>query len=193
MHDIPQSQLERKTTMKISEKTTQELKEMALVEVAYGLLLEKKETKEFKVLLAEIASLLELTEEQVDSCMAQFYTDLNIDGRFTSMNHQWGLKSWYPVDQIEEEVVIAPKRKRGKKAAAEDLTEDFDEVEEEFEDFEESDIEEEEELPEDEENQDGEEEEEFDEDEAEEPVEVSLSEVEDEEEMEAEREERELD
>ncbi|TXF92772.1 DNA-directed RNA polymerase subunit delta, partial [Lactobacillus delbrueckii subsp. bulgaricus] len=63
--------------------------------------------------------------------IAQFYTDLNIDGRFLALSDQtWGLRSWYPYDQLDEETqpTVKAKKKKAKKAVEEDL--DLDEFEE---------------------------------------------------------------
>lgn len=63
--------------------------------------------------------------------IAQFYTDLNIDGRFLALSDQtWGLRSWYPYDQLDEETqpTVKAKKKKAKKVVEEDL--DLDEFEE---------------------------------------------------------------
>lgn len=106
-----------------------------MVELAFDLLTDKKHPVKFKELLEEITGMLELTDQQVEEKIAQFYTDLNIDGRFLALQDgMWGLRKWYPYDQIEEDIAptVKPKKKKGKKAAAEDDLddEDLDEVEE---------------------------------------------------------------
>ena len=66
----------------------------------------------------EIQKLLGLSNEEVAEKIGQFYTDLNVDGRFISIgDNRWGLKGWYPVEQVEEETVPASKvkKKKGKK------------------------------------------------------------------------------
>ena len=65
----------------------------------------------------EVASLMGLSEQVVKQRIAQFYTDVNIDGRFLSLGeNQWGLRVWYPVDQVVEEIVNPVKAKKKKKA-----------------------------------------------------------------------------
>lgn len=109
---------------------------MSMLELAYLILSGKSERSAvpFKVILDEIIAILDLSEEEVRVRVAQFYTDLNIDGRFISVGeNQWGLRSWYPYDQIDEEVVPVAKpkkKKKAKKVIDEDL-EDFDELDDE--------------------------------------------------------------
>lgn len=83
-----------------------ELKEeLAMVDVARAILENSGEVTEFNDLLAEVAEYLELEDAKLESQMAQFYTDLNIDGRFISLGgNRWGLRGWYPVDSIDEEL-----------------------------------------------------------------------------------------
>ncbi len=113
---------------------------MSLIEVAYEMLKEKKQAITFQEMMAEIKSILELDEADVNEKMVQFYTDINIDGRFMSQGEgRWGLRVWYPVDQIEEDNVttVKPKKKKSKKAVDEDDLDldEFDEIDEEDLDF----------------------------------------------------------
>ena len=124
--------------MKLANLSKEEVSEMAYIEIANVLLIEKKEAIDFKVMMDKIQKLLGLTDEEVSAKMGQFYTDLNVDGRFISIgDNRWGLKGWYPVEQVEEETVPASKvkkKKKGKKA----LVDDFDDEDEvlDFEDLE---------------------------------------------------------
>ena len=107
---------------------------MSFIEVAFELLKEKKQAVTFKELTNEITKVLKLKDVDVTEKMVQFYTDLNIDGRFMSQgDSRWGLRVWYPVDQMEEDNVttVKPKKKKkSKKAVDEDIDlEDFDEIE----------------------------------------------------------------
>ncbi|MGM0779431.1 MAG: DNA-directed RNA polymerase subunit delta [Bacillota bacterium] len=121
--------------MSLEQFSKEELQEMSLIEVAYELLTSKKEPMAFNDIMNEVAKLMNLSEEQVKGKIAQFYTDLNIDGHFIGLgDNRWGLRSWYPVDQYEEEVVtvIKPKKKKAKKKGDDDLDlEDYDELDEE--------------------------------------------------------------
>ena len=112
----------------------EEIDEMSLIELAYELLVEKKQAVSFKDILDEISKLAGLTDKQVKANMAQFYTELNIDGRFLAIgDNQWGLRVWYPVDQVVEEIVNpakAKKKKKAKKVVEEEIA--FDDPEEIF-------------------------------------------------------------
>ncbi|MRX71099.1 DNA-directed RNA polymerase subunit delta [Bacillus lacus] len=125
--------------MSLKQYSPEQLKEMAMVEVAYDLLKDNnKQPIPFSELVDRISSLLGLSKEQVAEKIAQFYTDLNIDGRFIILQeNNWGLRNWYPYDQMEEEAqpVAKAKKKKSKKAVDDEELEDFDEVEEEDLDF----------------------------------------------------------
>lgn len=92
---------------------------MALVEIAYEIFSEHKKPITFQELTDQVASLLGMGKEELEDRIAQFYTDLNIDGRFLALSDQtWGLRSWYPYDQLDEETqptVKAKKKKRKKR------------------------------------------------------------------------------
>ena len=93
-----------------------------MVEVAHAILEAKNEVLDFNQLLVEIQEYMELSDEALESRMARFYTDLNIDGSFISLgDNKWGLRSWYGVDEIDEEIIaleesddeeVAPKAKK---------------------------------------------------------------------------------
>ncbi|PKG22589.1 DNA-directed RNA polymerase subunit delta [Niallia nealsonii] len=145
--------------MSVEKYTMKELKEMSLIEVAYELLNGAKTPYSFHEIVSEVTKLLDLADAEVDNKIAQFYTDINIDGRFLSLgDNRWGLRTWYPVDKSEEDVVTVtkPKKKKSKKASdddfddfdlidEEDVYDDFDEESEEDDDLLEDDDEEEEE------------------------------------------------
>ncbi|WP_147535009.1 DNA-directed RNA polymerase subunit delta [Bacillus marasmi] len=118
--------------MGLQQYSKEQLQEMSFIEVAYELLAERKQAVTFQEIMDEIKSVLNLNDEQVKSKIAQFYTDLNIDGRFLCLGeNRWGLRVWYPVDQVEEEIItpVKTKKKKAKKVVEDDF-DDFDEVEE---------------------------------------------------------------
>ncbi len=101
--------------MKLADYSREELKGKSLIEVAKLVLDEEKKAMHFKDLFAKLAEIRELTEEQKKQKVVQFYTDLNIEGRFITLgSNMWGLKRWYPVEKIDEEITAAPKKKKAK-------------------------------------------------------------------------------
>nr|WP_154136108.1 DNA-directed RNA polymerase subunit delta [Bacillus anthracis] len=108
-----------------------------MIEVVHSVLGDKRQATTFNELVQEIAQVLGLSQEQVNAKIAQFYTDLNIDGRFINLGeNRWGLRSWYPYEQIDEEILPQPKPK--KKRKVED--DGFDDYIEEDEDFDDADV-----------------------------------------------------
>ena len=106
-----------------------------MIEVVHSLLEEKKQATLFHDLVQEIAQLLELSEEQVAARIAQFYTDLNIDGRFINLGeNRWGLRGWYPYEQIDEEILPQPKPKKKRKVEEDELDDYIEDADEDFED-----------------------------------------------------------
>ncbi|QED49751.1 DNA-directed RNA polymerase subunit delta [Cytobacillus dafuensis] len=144
--------------MNLNELTKEELQEMSLIEIAYELLRSRKEAMAFKEIMDELINLLELSDDQVKAKIAQFYTDLNIDGRFLGLgDNRWGLRVWYPVDQVEEEVVTAikPKKKKAKKAQEDEDLDDYDDLDDEDIDYDDiDDLDDEDELLDDEDDED---------------------------------------
>ncbi|WP_298824355.1 DNA-directed RNA polymerase subunit delta [uncultured Planococcus sp.] len=127
--------------MKIRELSKEELIEESFVDLTYAMLEETHETRTYAELVAEIEKLLNLSKEEMKDRLVQFYTDLNIDGRFLILGeNRWGLREWYPVEQIEEESAPTVKARKKKAKVADD--EGFDDLDElaledelEFEDF----------------------------------------------------------
>ncbi len=148
----------------------------------------------FNDLLKLIQELVGYSDAEMKSRLLQFYTDINIDGRFLyNQEAGWGLREWFKVEQIEEETAPSVKTQKKKSKAAfddEDLDEDVDLDEEDIdfdEDFEEF-IDEEELDEEDDEKEDID----FDDEELEEIDEEIDEEFIDEEEEEFEEEEEEI-
>lgn len=131
-------------SLKLRELSRDELIEESFVDLTYAMLEETHETRTYSELVAEIENLLGLSKEDMKARLVQFYTDLNIDGRFLILGeNRWGLREWYPVEQIEEE--SAPTVKVRKKKAKTQEEDDFDDLdlehedELEFDDFDEDD------------------------------------------------------
>ncbi len=90
--------------------------ELSMVEVAHAILEAKNEVLDFNQLLVEIQEYMELSDEALEARMARFYTDLNIDGSFISLGeNRWGLRDWYPIDSIDEEIATSMEDEEVKK------------------------------------------------------------------------------
>ncbi|MDN7226540.1 DNA-directed RNA polymerase subunit delta [Planococcus sp. N064] len=119
--------------MKIRELSREELIEESFVDLTYAMLQETHETKTYPELVTEIENLLGLSKEDMKARLVQFYTDMNIDGRFLILGeNRWGLREWYPVEQIEEESAPTVKARKKKAKVADD--EGFDDMDLELED-----------------------------------------------------------
>lgn len=91
--------------MELNQFKGQSKDELAMVDVAHAILETTGLVRDFNDLLAEVADYLELSDSDLDEEMVQFYTDLNVDGRFISLgDNRWGLRNWYPIDSIDEEI-----------------------------------------------------------------------------------------
>lgn len=133
------------------ELTKEQLAEESLIDLAFAILEDKKAAIPFEELVKLIQSFNGFTDEQIKSRLVQFYTDMNVDGRFLLENEKgWGLREWYKVEQIEEETApsVKTRKKKSKAAVDEDdleieLEEELDEeldFEEDFEEEEEFDV-----------------------------------------------------
>lgn len=78
------------------------VKELPMVDVAFEVLKQSKKNFPFYDLVKEISTIKGMKEEDVMDKIAQLFTEMNIDGRFIHVGqNEWGLKSWFPVDQTE--------------------------------------------------------------------------------------------
>ncbi|WP_340137833.1 DNA-directed RNA polymerase subunit delta [Priestia endophytica] len=123
----------------LNQYTQEELRETAMIELAFEIMSDSKEPKAFSFhdLVEEIQKKVGLSEAEVRQRIAQFYTDLNIDGRFVTLgDNHWGLRSWYPVDQSEEDLVatVKTKKRKAKRYAKDDLDE-FEDAEDDYEEY----------------------------------------------------------
>lgn len=113
--------------MSLQQYSLEDFKEMSLIEIAHAILTDKKQAVSFQELVQEIADLQQVSVEEIQFKLPQFYTDLNVDGRFNSLgDNRWGLKVWYPIDQIEDEMSNPVKPKRKAKKVVDDFEEDLE-------------------------------------------------------------------
>ncbi|MFA9559893.1 DNA-directed RNA polymerase subunit delta [Evansella sp. AB-rgal1] len=121
--------------MSIKQYTESQLKEMAMLEVAYELLSETKNPAEYHTLLKQVGEVKGLSEEVLKNRIAHLYTEMSVDGRFVNIGeNRWGLRSWYPFDQTEEELSLANKTRKKKRK---DEEEDDDFIDDDVDDFDE--------------------------------------------------------
>ena len=100
----------------------QEKSELSMIEVARAILETRGRDNEmyFNDLVNEIQNYLEKSDADIRNALPFFYSDLNTDGSFIPLgDNKWGLRSWYAIDEIDEEVITledtdenAPKRKK---------------------------------------------------------------------------------
>ncbi|WP_342745590.1 DNA-directed RNA polymerase subunit delta [Virgibacillus proomii] len=131
-------------TVSLKKYSHEEIQKMSMIELATLLMLEEKKAIHFKDIFEQAADLKGFTKQQKRDLIAQFYTDLNVDGRFlTTGDNMWGLKRWYPVEQMDEVVHVTPKRKKKvRQKSEEEIEEELDIVDDEIEIFDEDFVEE---------------------------------------------------
>lgn len=118
--------------MNFREMTKEQLQEESLINLAFAILTDRREALDLGDLFQAIQDVTGYTNAEMETKKLQFYTDMNIDGRFLATSeYKWGLREWYPVDTIEEE--SAPTVKVRKKKAKvtddeEEILEDEDEL-----------------------------------------------------------------
>ncbi|GAA0436188.1 hypothetical protein GCM10008983_11060 [Lentibacillus halophilus] len=102
--------------MSLDQYSREELEATSMLELANDILSNEQKVMDFNELYDRIADIKGFTDENKQEFIAQFYTDLTVDGRFlTAGSGAWGLKRWYPVEQMDEEVTSTPKKKSSKK------------------------------------------------------------------------------
>ncbi|AYC28805.1 DNA-directed RNA polymerase subunit delta [Paenisporosarcina cavernae] len=118
--------------MDIRGMSIEQLREESFIDVAFAILENGKQTLTLQELSKEIQKVNEMTDQEIKDRMLQFYTDMNVDGRFLAIEgNRWGLREWYPVDQIEEETAptVKVRKKKAKVVADDDLEDDSDDDE----------------------------------------------------------------
>lgn len=112
----------------------QEKSELSMIEVARAILEQRGRDNEmyFSDLVNDIQAYLEKSDAAIREALPSFYSDLNTDGSFIPLGeNKWGLRSWYAIDEIDEEIITledeedgAPKRKKKRVNAFMDGNED---------------------------------------------------------------------
>ncbi|PJK16821.1 DNA-directed RNA polymerase subunit delta [Chryseomicrobium excrementi] len=118
--------------MNFRDMTKEQLQEESLINLAFAILTDRREALELQELFRAIQDVTGYTDEEMEQKKLQFYTDMNIDGRFLATSeYKWGLREWYPVDTIEEESAPTVKVRKKKAKVADDeeeILEDEDEL-----------------------------------------------------------------
>lgn len=113
--------------MSLKDYSKEELKIKPMVEIAGFILQDAKKALTFQEIYDQIAEIKGLTKKAKEEKIAQFYTELNVDGRFMTLgSNVWGMKVWYPVDQADEEITAPPKKKTKAKKTAKEDEDDFE-------------------------------------------------------------------
>ena len=124
----------------LNQLSADEIQETSMIDIMFYILQDERKPVSFYTLMNQIGDMKGLSHDEVQKRLAEVYTNLNTDGRFVTLgDNQWGLKSWYPVEQSQEELATTIKPKKRKKSDDDD---DFDdELEGELEDLEVDDLE----------------------------------------------------
>lgn len=130
--------------MAVKNYTDDQIKKMSMMELANLILTDEKIEMSFLDLFHRVAEVKGYTEAQKEDLLARFYTDMNVDGRFTTLgSNVWGLKRWYPVEQtIEKSLAESRKRDAEEKALRDEFAHEEDAAGEDEEDDDEEDDEE---------------------------------------------------
>ncbi|MBO1910600.1 DNA-directed RNA polymerase subunit delta, partial [Microvirga sp. 3-52] len=113
--------------MNIREMTKEQLAEESIIDIAYAVLAEKNENLTLRQLMDEVRKLNGITVRSMAEKLPRVNTDINIDGRFLSIDDiRWGLREWYPVDQLEVETAPVVRTRRKRKAVDDEDDLDLD-------------------------------------------------------------------
>ncbi|MGR6898424.1 DNA-directed RNA polymerase subunit delta [Rummeliibacillus sp. TYF-LIM-RU47] len=126
--------------LNLRELNEEQLTEESLINLAYAILEEKHQPLSFTEIMQAIVDLGARSEAEMKAASAQFYTDMNIDGRFIALGeNRWGVREWYAIDQVEEETAptVRVRKKKAKVVEEDDLDDDAEEIEfeEDFDEF----------------------------------------------------------
>lgn len=90
--------------MKVKKMSKDEIEALSYLDIAYEIINQGKETRTTVDLFKEICSLLELSDEQYESLIGDFYTSLTVDKRFLLLDTgKWDLKKNHSIKLIVED------------------------------------------------------------------------------------------
>lgn len=111
--------------------TKEQLAEESSIDIAYAVLAEKGEHLTLRQLMDEVRKLNGVTVRAMADNLHRVNTNINIDGRFLSIDDiRWGLREWYPVDQLEAETAPVVRTRRKRRKSEDETDEDEDDLEE---------------------------------------------------------------
>lgn len=117
--------------LNIREMSREQLAEESNIDIAYAVLAEKGENLTLRQLMDEVRKLNGVTVRAMADNLHRINTDINIDGRFLSIDDiRWGLREWYPVEQLEVETAPVVRARRKRRSTAVEDDEDIDDEEE---------------------------------------------------------------
>lgn len=74
-----------------------------MIDIAYDVLCEKKKALAFGDIWMKVSEEKGLNEKQKEDKIAQFYTDLSLDGRFVNMSdNKWDLKARHRLEDVKK-------------------------------------------------------------------------------------------
>ena len=80
-------------------------KELSMIEVAHAILEQHADVMDFSDLVNQIQNYLGKSDSEIRDQLAQFYTDLNIDGSFISLgDNRWAWKKTKKMHHVVENV-----------------------------------------------------------------------------------------
>lgn len=116
----------------------EDVKLISMIDLAGQILKEEKKPLSFYEIFDRVAEVKGFSDDEKEQKIAQFYTEVNVDGRFLNVgDNMWGLKRWYPIERVEDELTggtkkKAKKAKEAKKAKAKVAADDAVELEDEL-------------------------------------------------------------
>ena len=89
--------------MNLKKMTTDELEKMSHLDIAYNIIKNEKKLYTTVDLLKEVCNLLKYEDNYFENLIGNFYTSLNLDKRFISIDGKWDLSENHSVKIIVED------------------------------------------------------------------------------------------
>jgi len=115
--------------LKITALEGQQTSELSMIEVAHALLEQHGKEMPFAEIVKAIQTYLNKSDDEIKASISRFYTEINTDGSFIPLGgNVWALRSWYAIDEIDEEVIALDEIEEDMSYDAEAEDEDKDDV-----------------------------------------------------------------